>query len=600
MNTVGVQYAAYYRLHMSSVLDDLARTVTRAAGFDEDSDEEAAIRCYVQAWANDRYPEGGTDEHSQNDFLARFDLEYRVRRIRFLQHRIDELLRFDDLTESRLRQFGATAEAMAEQSKWRGVVATQLYRVKETLDDTLAGLRSAGRRIWARTEAGTNPLLPALEHLALDRGAFIAILQGARDKEESVARAAGRMDEGTLAAFDAVAEQVSDELGDAIANARIEVEQALRPKRARKSYDGVDPVAVALAALRSDFELYYAYDSIIFPVAYGYLAEANRVDVIRVSPEDATSIINEGERTRRKLAGTGVQHFGGFLDARWRRNDMLWGRLDAAERIIETVLFGAPKVLRSDLLERAQLAIIAEEFESVDEAELSRQLVDLALATRPGEPPALDVDARTRLEGIVKRLRTPPEILAFMKSPDGYEVNRELDLDEQLRTAGRAAVVAGGVLDGISDNPRVRLATKWIARLGRLAWGLAELVSPRFPWRSGRYWFSLATMLAVLMIVLGIALNSDPTTHIGWVFLLALVGLAVTTWVLRDVFDTRRRELAAEPRLEPPPPPPPRWKELVSSHAAWAGAVAVVIVIALAVVEVVVHLGSDLKDVFGL
>jgi hypothetical protein len=31
-------------------------------------------------------------------------------------------------------------------------------------------------------------------------------------------------------------------------------------------------------------------------------------------------------------------HFGAFLDAGWRRNDILYGRLDAAECLISTLL----------------------------------------------------------------------------------------------------------------------------------------------------------------------------------------------------------------------------------------------------------------------
>ena len=101
-----------------------------------------------------------------------------------------------------------------------------------------------------------------------------------------------------------------------------------------------DPSAAALAAVRRDFDNYDIYDSVSFPVSYGYLGEIDRVEVVRVSPEDAPSIIDEAKDTRRKLAGTAVHHFGGFLDERWRRNDMLWGRLDAAERIIRSTLMG--------------------------------------------------------------------------------------------------------------------------------------------------------------------------------------------------------------------------------------------------------------------
>ena len=597
MQERGVQYAAYYRLHVASVLDDLARTVTRAAGFDENSDEEAAIRCFVQAWANRQYPEGDTGAHSQNELLARFDLEYRIRRIQFVQHRIDDLLRFDRAAEARFLDFGATPEAMDLQSDWIGLVATALIEVKATLDGTLGALRAAGRALWSRDASRPNPLLPAVDAVGFDRAKLFAILDGARSKEESVRRAVEVVDDATFAAFNNVAEAIHVELDRALTNARTRVETALHRAPSETLFAGVDPIAVALNAVRQDFDLYYAYDSTIFPAAYGYLDEANRVEVIRISPEDAPSIIDELNQRRRKLAGTGVHHFGGFLDPRWRRNDMLWGRLDAAERIIETVLLGSPPELRHDLRRRAHLAIIAEEFEGTDSEELTRQLVELALTTQPGgPPPKIDQDRRDRLEAIVRRLRTPEEILAFMERPDGYEVNRQLDLDKTLETAGRAAVVTGGILDGISENARVRLVTKWIARIGRLAWGVAELASPSFPRRSGSYWLSFLLVLAVAMIVLGIALNSAGTAHVGWVFLLVLFGLAITTWVLRDIFDRRRRELAAEPRVEPRPPPPPRWRRVLSSRAAWVTAVVIVAILALAFVEVVAHLGADLKS----
>ena len=32
-----------------------------------------------------------------------------------------------------------------------------------------------------------------------------------------------------------------------------------------------------------------------------------------------------------------MHHFGGFFSADWRRNDILWGRLDAAERLISAL-----------------------------------------------------------------------------------------------------------------------------------------------------------------------------------------------------------------------------------------------------------------------
>lgn len=59
---------------------------------------------------------------------------------------------------------------------------------------------------------------------------------------------------------------------------------------------------------------------------YGVEAgESDIVEIIRISPEDATTLINERKEKlnspngtgRRKLAGTKLHNFGAFLDKSW-------------------------------------------------------------------------------------------------------------------------------------------------------------------------------------------------------------------------------------------------------------------------------------------
>jgi len=85
------------------------------------------------------------------------------------------------------------------------------------------------------------------------------------------------------------------------------------------------------------------------------VGEAELCEVFRISPRDATSIVDENALTekRRKLAGTALFHFGAFLNREWRQNDLMWGRLDAAERIIHCILPQA-----QPLVEEANLAIV--------------------------------------------------------------------------------------------------------------------------------------------------------------------------------------------------------------------------------------------------
>ncbi len=72
-------------------------------------------------------------------------------------------------------------------------------------------------------------------------------------------------------------------------------------------------------------------DMFIYPIeVLADLGERDSVEIIRISPKDATYISSDAKS---KLAGDTLFHFGGFLERRWRENDIMWGRLDAAELI---------------------------------------------------------------------------------------------------------------------------------------------------------------------------------------------------------------------------------------------------------------------------
>jgi patatin-related protein len=116
-------------------------------------------------------------------------------------------------------------------------------------------------------------------------------------------------------------------------------------------------------ASRRIFDQFEYYDQIVFPIFYeASVGEAELCEVFRISPRDATSILDENAPTekRRKLAGTALFHFGAFLNREWRQNDLMWGRLDAAERIIRSVLPpGSPDA--NALIREANLAVAGKE-----------------------------------------------------------------------------------------------------------------------------------------------------------------------------------------------------------------------------------------------
>ncbi|HEY1754746.1 MAG TPA: patatin-like protein [Bryobacteraceae bacterium] len=116
--------------------------------------------------------------------------------------------------------------------------------------------------------------------------------------------------------------------------------------------------------LKAFFDRYEDYDQVTFPIFYETdVGETEPVEIFRISPLDAKSIVDETSpaEPRRKLAGTVLFHFGAFLKREWRENDVLWGRLDGAERIISAVLPpGSPDGAR--LLREAHLDVLRERF----------------------------------------------------------------------------------------------------------------------------------------------------------------------------------------------------------------------------------------------
>lgn len=84
---------------------------------------------------------------------------------------------------------------------------------------------------------------------------------------------------------------------------------------------------------------YHAFDRIdeaAFPMEVASeLHEKDRIQLTRISPFDARRGLS---RRTVKLCGLQVYNFGGFLKKSWRSNDNLWGRLDAACQLTETLL----------------------------------------------------------------------------------------------------------------------------------------------------------------------------------------------------------------------------------------------------------------------
>lgn len=87
------------------------------------------------------------------------------------------------------------------------------------------------------------------------------------------------------------------------------------------------------------FRNFRELDRIIYPFEYlTNLSSKEIIQTIRISPNDAQRGFGENKKLEDKLSGETLRAFGGFFKKSWRSNDILWGRLDGTNRILEALL----------------------------------------------------------------------------------------------------------------------------------------------------------------------------------------------------------------------------------------------------------------------
>ena len=425
---------SYLRLRRMQVVEDLTGLVARTSEEPPSAEAIAAVREQIEAWA----PEGGEEEaelHELTEFLADFDLPYRLRRIALLHDRVNDLIAGGDkaarlLAAAHGAPKGEWAERAAELAG-NQEAADWLRGRKVELNRIQIEVRRLGRRARKRYRPD-RPDKSAPEVVVTAANAMIAA--PGEDRAEALANA--------------LRENVSSDLRET----DVELEKAFAEAPEPRPDEFVEVLTRYLGCVE-------AIDMAVFPLTYPDLGETNPVAVYRVSPEDATSLVDRAPGDPPKLAGVAVAHFGGFLDQAWRRSDMMWGRLDAAERLIDVLV--PVKAERAALRIRAHAQILREEAAGPDSSVAG-------LLSKSGGDDLL----RAIEEG------APDErIVAIFKST--YEARaRKLPQETTFDLAGRSAIVAGDVIGAAVKARKLPLGSvTWAAsRGGREFWRGRALV----------------------------------------------------------------------------------------------------------------------------
>jgi patatin-related protein len=550
MRSKGTAWGSYQRLRVAEVTDDLTLLVARAAGFSEESDEFLAIRYLVRHWRDSNYDSHMNDgKRSQVEFLVEFDLMWVIRRIQFVLKKLTDLAgpKPEAQRIARVSRNQQESEVWPVEDNDVREFRQAIRDLRRELNSALVNLRGERRKLWARDD--TNPFRSLISSLEISSEDLLELLREPTDKDrrgkaeamlntplksppENAPAMRTRSD-----AVEALTENVRLKLKKVIDTARHRCSEALRPPDDR-----------AATAFPSDWNLflretlwyYYVnfeeFDQVSHPLLYasGVGEETDIIDIFRISPADARSIIDEsapvneaGEKAREgeegkrvnKLAGTTLGNFGAFFEEKFRVNDILWGRLDGAERIISVLLQSNPE-LRDHVIQQAHRAILVEERLS-DDKEASRNTVVQRTVWE-----ALDAwdNSERRLELLQQAasalpdnstFRTYLETLAQGDDPlklfkemfiKNYDAFRQFTEDATVQTATRANRVLGdmalGYFPSDGKESRKRKVAMWIGR--RLRIFIEAAIEPEGPVRRKQKLRLAACYLLSLLIFFGV------------------------------------------------------------------------------------------------
>jgi len=313
----GYAYLSYQTLKLRRLVERLAGLVAAIAAAHGAPVEGAAVERLLDRWIAQQDGDGA---NRLVPFLRGFDVDFRMRRVRFVIRRLNELY----------RSAGENGESL--QSKAIDDLKGALYDVVDRL-----------ARLWDARSYGAKDG-------AIMGAAAAAIARNAAAGKAPDVDALGQLEQAMgLVQIDYDLDEIVSLMG-----------LAYLPPTARR--------AVAISYVGFAF-----YDLITFPILqWTDMDEINEVLVDRISPADARGI-GAGKVV---LKGTSLMNFGAFFNRAWREHDYLWGRLNAADRCVD--------VLMSAIGARTTAAIDADRlrtnlFRAILESEAPHLLADARL-----------------------------------------------------------------------------------------------------------------------------------------------------------------------------------------------------------------------------
>ncbi|MDZ7800777.1 MAG: patatin-like protein [Trueperaceae bacterium] len=543
----GYAYGAYHRLRVARTTDALADTIADALRVPPDDDVRRALRRVASAWRNSHFQRNTSEERPDAelewDFLQRFDLATYARRARYLLNRIDQAFVFDRDLVNELRHVVGTnthldalvraydrGDTRSVDDAWSEV--QPLLRLAKTSAQRAVFALDPGRGAGEATDI--HVALRDLVHSGGGSGGFASF------REALIAILAAPTDAAGWQAAEAFLARHRP-LIDAVAAtiAQHNRERTVKSGEALRDLTELEVSPALASEVRTLLLRYWKhfrhFDMVQYPLleATDVGHEFAPVDVHRISPVDAghygQAIPDD------KLYGARFASFGAFLDEGWRAHDIRWGRLDGAERLIATMLDGAPiearDEVREHLVTEAHLAIVEDEFHLGEEG---RKALRVERRTEDGGA-ELDVGA------------TKAKVARFLT-----ERREGLQLDPRRTTdsLSRLVRVSGKLTDTLSTESRMPDAVRNL--VGFVSFAGANLLVAAIPKTFANllasYWANLLLLFGAVLLLIDnplwtlASLGHGPVLGAGLVlFALAFLMFRALLWSALSPREARRR-----------------------------------------------------------
>jgi patatin-related protein len=538
----GAVYGGYHRLKVGAVTDDLARLVVRELEWNPDSDDFVAVWQTVRSWRKRKFKCYADDEGpataTETEFLLSYDLSFRTARLAFLIDQCRALVLGDASLIKRMKRMKFDVPAAKEE---REAFVAKLAELRGGFSAINRELEAARHRLPAKARQKFPQLTGSI-------GAWLTAVKERKNLADTSVEL--EIPDREFRALDVFATDLAAEYRTLLRAARDRVNELLKLEET-PAPAALTPQTRAKTMIRWLYEQYERYDVVAFPVLHGSPnAQSRRIEAFRISPVDAKRINESGIG---KLGGAKFGNFGAFFDRLWRRNDALWGRLDACECLIRALYAGDPDQLGA-LIDAAQRAIVAESVPN-DIAEdvaafllgkhaqrasdgASKAGADVAGTSQLAQAAreiAAELSAQdARYESLIAKLPGDATLLAAGIEPDVViqylkaqpAIGAPGNPEQLLRSAGRASVVLSSMVEGLTlEQPeKAKLAAKFLSQLSGLFLGVITLSLPGG--LASAWWPRVAavlTLAALLILVAGV-FTSGPLFTLG---LAAIGALAV-------------------------------------------------------------------------